>query len=184
MLTICQWYVCHLSEIALPINHRGYPRNILVKDEHFSETPFRTAGKLDCTIKYKVKTWYVWQKKYILGSYWVCLVENEVCEIVFAEVIDHRSRVKNIHHRLTVYTCRPVMLSSSKTYEITIDRWATRLDGLPSLTQFLPRSGPRSMGEVAHWKHSVFIDTNLHPIEIWNHFTYFYHNDFLLTCSS
>ena len=44
VLTICQWCVCHLSEIALTINHRGYPRKILVKDEHFSETPFCTAG--------------------------------------------------------------------------------------------------------------------------------------------
>ena len=44
MLTFCRWYACHLSDIALPINHRGYPRNILVKDEHFCETPFRTAG--------------------------------------------------------------------------------------------------------------------------------------------
>ena len=34
-----------------------------------------------------------------------------VCEIVFAEVIDHRSRVKMIHHRPAVYTCRLVMLS-------------------------------------------------------------------------
>ena len=67
-----------------------------------------------------------------------------VCEIMFAEVIDHWSRVKNIHHRWTVYTCRLVMLSSSKTHEVT------RLDNLPSPTQFLPRSGPRSMGNVAH----------------------------------
>ena len=74
-----------------------------------------------------------------------------VCEIVFAEIIDHRSRVKMIHHRPIVYTCRPVMLSSSKTHEYTIDRWANRLDSLPSPTQFLPRSGPRSMGKVAHW---------------------------------
>ena len=34
-----------------------------------------------------------------------------VGEIVFAEVIDHRSRVKMIHHRPTVYTYRPEMLS-------------------------------------------------------------------------
>ena len=32
-----------------------------------------------------------------------------VCEIVFAEVIDHRSRVEMIHHRPTVYTYRPVI---------------------------------------------------------------------------
>ena len=74
-----------------------------------------------------------------------------VCEIVFAEIIDHWSRVKMIHHRPTVYTCRPVMLSSSKTHEYTIDHRATRLDSLPSPTQFLPRSGPRSMGKVTHW---------------------------------
>ena len=74
-----------------------------------------------------------------------------VCEIVFAEVIDHRSSVKMIHRRPTVYTSRLVRLSWSKTHEITIDHWATRLDSLPSLTQFLPRSGPRSMGKVAHW---------------------------------
>ena len=73
-----------------------------------------------------------------------------VCEIVFAEIIDHRSRVKMIHHKPTMYTCRPVMLSSSKTLEITKDRRATRLDSLPSPTQFLPRSSPRSMGKVAH----------------------------------
>ena len=74
-----------------------------------------------------------------------------MCEIVFAEIIDHGSRVKMIHHRPTVYTCRPVRLSSSKTHEYAIDCWATWLDSLPSLTQFLPRSGPRSMGKVAHW---------------------------------
>ena len=34
-----------------------------------------------------------------------------VCETVFAEVIDHRSRVKMIHHRPTVYTHRPEMPS-------------------------------------------------------------------------
>ena len=34
---------------------------------------------------------------------------------------------------------------------MSIDCWATRLDSLPSPTQFLPRSGPRSMGKVAHW---------------------------------
>ena len=34
-----------------------------------------------------------------------------VCEIVFAEVIDRRSRVKMIHHRPAVCTCRPVILS-------------------------------------------------------------------------
>ena len=61
-----------------------------------------------------------------------------VCEIMFAEVIDNRSRVKMIHHRPTVYTCRPVMVSSRKTHEITIDRRATRLDSLPSPTQFYP----------------------------------------------
>ena len=38
-------------------------------------------------------------------------IPRAVCEIVFAEVIDHRSRVKMIHHRRTVYTYRPVMLS-------------------------------------------------------------------------
>ena len=36
---------------------------------------------------------------------------STVCEIAFAEVIDHRSRVKVIHHRPAVYTYRPVMLS-------------------------------------------------------------------------
>ena len=75
---------------------------------------------------------------------------KSVCEIVFAEITDHRSRVKMIHHRPTVYTCRPVMLWWSKTHECITDRRATRLDSLPSPTQFLPRSGPRSMGKVAH----------------------------------
>ena len=69
---------------------------------------------------------------------------------MFAEVIDHRSRVKMIHHRPTVYTYRPVMLSKSKTHECTIDPRATTLDRLPGPTQFLPRSGPRSMVKVAH----------------------------------
>ena len=72
-----------------------------------------------------------------------------VCEIVFAKVIDHRSRVKMIHHRPIVYTYRLATLSWSKTHQIAIDRRATRLDSLPSPTQFLPRSGPRSMGKVA-----------------------------------
>ena len=81
---------------------------------------------------------------------WNWLENYPVCEIVFEEVIDHRSWVKMIHHRPTVYTYRPVMLSYSETHEITIDRWTTRLDSLPSPTQFLPRSGPRSMGKNAH----------------------------------
>ena len=80
-----------------------------------------------------------------------------VYEIVFAEVIDHWSRVKMIHHRPTVYIYRPVMLSSSNTHEITIDRRASRVDSLPSPTQFLPRSGPRSMGKVAHCATSSFV---------------------------
>ena len=36
------------------------------------------------------------------------LATKTVCEIVFAKVIDHRSRVKMIHHRPTVYTSGPV----------------------------------------------------------------------------
>ena len=34
-----------------------------------------------------------------------------VCEIVFMEAIDCRSRVKMFTHRPTVYHCRPVMVS-------------------------------------------------------------------------
>ena len=94
-----------------------------------------------------------------------CIIST-VCEIVFAEIIDHRSRVKMIHHRPTVYTCRPVMLSSSKTHEYTIDRRATRLDSLPSPTQFLPRSGPRSMGKVAHCIHSRLISAFGSPFSL------------------
>ena len=51
---------------------------------------------------------FVWTV--LLVTLAVC-VTCAVCEIVFAEAIDHRSRFKMIHHRPTVYTYRPVMLS-------------------------------------------------------------------------
>ena len=44
-------------------------------------------------------------------------------------------------------------------YEIIIDRRATRLDSLPSTTQFLPRSGPWCMRKVAHWAHQMYLTT-------------------------
>ena len=104
-----------------------------------------------CNISHNEKAVFDFSSSPIANAYeklfWAM---GSVCEIVFAEVIDHRSRVRMIHHRPTVYTCRPVTLSSSKTHEYSIDRLATRLDSLPSPTQFLPRSGPRSMGKVAH----------------------------------
>ena len=67
VLTICLWYVCHLSlsEKALPINHRGYPRKILVKVEHFSETPFCTAG--DWTVLQNFSM--IWQLKLGKGNF-------------------------------------------------------------------------------------------------------------------
>ena len=52
-------------------------------------------------------SWFPWQLCWSLSGG----MTVSVYEIVFAEVIDHRSRVKMIHHRPTVYTYRPVMVS-------------------------------------------------------------------------
>ena len=112
---------------------------------HVTKQPFD-----DFSLHYFTQRVTCYKQRYSVSEKRVIVTLHTVHKIVFAEVIDHRSRVKMIHYRPTVYTCRPVMLSSSKTLAITIDHRSTRLDSLPSPTQFLPRSGPRSIGKVAH----------------------------------
>ena len=113
-----------------------------------------------------------------------------MCEIVFAKVIDHRSRVKMIHHRPTVYTYRLATLSLTKTHEIAIDRPATRLDSLPSPTQFLPRSGPRSIWKVASWcpekkvrAVSIKYGTGLHLVKAEFDCKYWWYGSFIVAAT-